>query len=400
MTKTAFSLGITLVLYLLTGCAELEKINAQIEAEQKEDAQRRAERKRKIEKDIHEKRRAEKKHDDDVKKIRDGESADAWYRRAAKFYQHRTHNRNGYSKKMQRFNEIFIAELKRIAQRNPEEDFDKYEARVKNLLPEYHTDSDIPEYIFVKAKKVVEEEFYAEKKRKRKQNAVDLLLQTEKELTDPAFKYPYSDRIAGIELYDGYLSGLSSKWIATSNFLPYIKTVAGGNSVYNGDIAADLAKAKQTVREVILHKNVAFYFDKRYGILHSVSFDVNGDPESVTKKIEEYKGKYPGLKHIRKTQRDGKNFNKFPVSYKCVWDIRTDTLESKRMKIVIESQSLIGLENFVILSNQLSDLQKKDLKEMHKKTIRDGLEKNAVITITDKVLKEYFSSLKSTPAAK
>lgn len=432
MKRNTLNIGITLVLCMLTGCTALEEINTQIEAEQNAEAQRRAESKRRLE----EHRIAAGKRRDEEMHRRDEESASEWYDRveqiiraeydAAKkrsydrtYRAGRRNNRNSkdnsarkrYDDEMKRFGEMFVTELKREAHRKSGENLDMWKQRIEKLLPEMPTRTTFPNYseqvrwetlcrLISEVKKAVDEEVTAENNRERIQHAEKLLLQTEKELNDPAFKYPYSKNIAGVELYDGYLSGLSCKWVAISNFIPDIKRVTGGNSVYNGDIAADLAKAKQTVRGVILHKNVAFYFDKRYGTLHSVSFDVNGGSESVTKKIEEYKKKYPGLKHIRKTQRDGRIFNKFPVSYKCVWDIRTDTLESKRMKIVIVSQSLIGLENFVILSNQLSDLQKNEVKEMHKKTMRDGLEKNAVITITDKVLKEYFASLESTPTAK
>lgn len=353
MKRFTFGCGVALMLCALAGCSSLEKMQAEIEAEQKAEAQRRAETKRRIEKQrtTADKRRGEgkktagKKRRGDNKLIeeklrrRDGEDMYAWIDRAGRIINTEEENRI--------FHEMLAAERER-----------------------------------------------------EKNHTKQLMIQTEKELQDPVFKYPYSQSIAGVELYDGYLSGLAYQWIATLNFLPDIKRVAVANSAYNGDVADDLAKAKKSVREMISHKNATLYFDKQYGVLYSVVFKIEGSQEAVTKKIEEYKTKHHGLKHTRKTQRDGRKIIDFPVSYRCVWNICTDTLESDHIKIVITSNVLIGLENFVIGSSQLSDLQKKQVVEMHKKAMRDNLEKNAVVTITDKAMQRYFSAQKSAPAAK
>ena len=37
---------------------------------------------------------------------------------------------------------------------------------------------------------------------------------------DPGVKYPYAREIAGIELYNGYLSGLARSWVKTQEYLP------------------------------------------------------------------------------------------------------------------------------------------------------------------------------------
>ena len=121
---------------------------------------------------------------------------------------------------------------------------------------------------------------------------------------------------------------------------------------------------------------------------------ISGGQEIVTKKIEEYKKKYPELKHTRKKERDGKTLGEFPMTCKGVWDMCTDTLESDRVMIEIKSIVFVGLKHFVIMSDELSDLQKKRLKETLEAQTKAELEKGAFVTITDKAMKKFLESQK------
>ena len=190
-----------------------------------------------------------------------------------------------------------------------------------------------------------------ETEKKRRAEAQKYVEQIQKELEDSSFKYPYANQVSGIELCYGYQSGLSCKWLNTLAFFPAIKELAKGRRVYKGNLADDLEKLKTKVSEDVSYSDVSFVFDKYHGILYSTSFKINCKEEPVVKKIEEYKKKYPNLKHIRNMCTDKKRVTLsiafedgevIPADEKFL--VCNDILESDRVKITIKSFVLKELD--------------------------------------------------------
>ena len=307
-----------------------------------------------------------------------GESFIQWNARVKKVFEDAFERGYKYtlSNVVSAFYEEFRAELKPELSRKSGESLVQWKSRVEKTFTalkknEKWRNRFSGEEIFFERE--FEKESLQEKLREYK-------LRAEKMLSDPTFKYPYADRFAGIELHDGYLSGLSCKWL----------------SVYKYGNSEDPDRISQKMYATLSYDDIEFYFDERHGTLHSVSFDIDGSQESVEKKIAEYKKKFPGLKHTRTTQQDGKNFSKQGVYMKVKISIISDILESERIKIVIISKKpdYISVRISHIYDQELSDLQKKELITRLENQIRQGCIKNAEVTITDKKMKNYFESLK------
>ena len=105
-----------------------------------------------------------------------------------------------------------------------------------------------------------------------------------------------------------------------------------------------------------------FSFDRQHGVLHSVSFSTNWNQEMGAKKIEEYKKKYPNLKHSRQEEQDEKEFSHAAEDGMATgvlkWTNRTDTLESERVKITITSKILNHVD-VTLMVEGLSKLEKR-----------------------------------------
>ena len=269
--------------------------------------------------------------------------------------------------------------------------------------------------------KLAEEDRLAEEKRRAEEqrraenrvNKAEALAKAliEKLENDPGTKYPYSEKIAGIELCNGYLSGLACSWVKTQEYLPDAKReIDRINHNYNLPshrtrhdyseamnyylkLIKSLKGLTKRISEEITHKGIKFYFDKQYGVLHSAGFNVKGDSVSVAQKIAEYKKKFPNLKHTRKAEKDEKTITRDDGRATIKWTIYTDTLESDRVKIVITSNVLDNLD-VTFWNAEMSKLEKKKLSELLKTHVRKEYEETAEVVITDKAMKKYFESLK------
>ncbi|MBQ7209189.1 MAG: hypothetical protein IJS01_15445 [Lentisphaeria bacterium] len=255
----------------------------------------------------------------------------------------------------------------------------------------------------------------AEKRRveakKRLADAKKYVAEIEERLKDSIFKYPYAKQISGIELHKGVLSGASRKWLASKVALDEIKKfLLTGEKVINSKSSDELVETMQWIsrnaidRDIVraeekLWEEYGFSFDKQHGVLHSVSFSTNWNQEMVAKKIEEYKKKYPNLKHSRQEEQDEKEFSHAAEDGMATgvlkWTNRTDTLESERVKITITSKILNHVD-VTLMVEGLSKLEKRKLAEELKKGARTAFEMHARVNveITDKVMKKYFETLK------
>lgn len=237
-----------------------------------------------------------------------------------------------------------------------------------------------------------------------------LIEKLEKAIKDPLFKYPCSKKIMGIELCNGYFSGLAYSWVKALEFLPdarqELERINHNFELHlkNGNAAsyslADYDKLSKSLEDLTKRisaehwgKGITFYFDKQYGVLHSVSFKIKGDSVSVTQKIAEYKKKFLDLKHTRKAEQDERTITYDDRQTTVKWTIYTDTLESDRVKIVITSNNVNKID-VTIWIDGMSKLEKKKLSEYYKTCIREEYEKTAEVVITDKAMKQYFESLK------
>ena len=264
-----------------------------------------------------------------------GEELDIWGKRVDQFFA----SLGGNSRAISAAREIFAAALTREIHRKSGEELDLWKKRVDELLSTKIQSPQLKEAIAEIQKKFARE-FNVEKQ------------------NDP---YPYSTQIKGIKLPDGYFTGLSRKWAKTQAKLRFDA-----------------------------------FFDQRHGILHSAAFRIHGTQDAVDKLIAKYRKIYPELKHTRKTERDGKTLSEEAFSAKVKWNNYTDTLESDRMEIEIMSKCMTGIEDFNIMdyNNELSDLQKKELKETFTKQMRSAFEKSAAVTVIDKKMKQFLETLK------
>ena len=118
------------------------------------------------------------------------------------------------------------------------------------------------------------------------------------------------------------------------------------------------------------------------------------NPSQLPQVIARYMKAYPGLKHSRTSRDESRKFtNDDDVTFDIKDIVFMDKLESDKMEIVIESRNIEVKTSGHRTQQELQFFANSMMMALLPKTALQ-------VTITDKVLKEYFSTLRSTPTAK
>ena len=352
MKKNTLNLGITLALCMLTGCAALEEMQAQIEAEQKAEAQRRAEKNAKIEERIvaKKKRRAEgkrvaadKRRDEEMRRLKekirrlDGEDMPAWRER------------------------VVVGQI-------------------------ITTEEEM---------RIFQEMFDAAKRREQKQ-AEQLMMQAQKKLDDPAFKYPYAAHASGIELYPGIRSGASLEWFLKS-----------GNKSADSEIRLRERSPQGEWIKLDRHdyRGITFIFalspdsnnagklkELKGGLIGVWKVEKN-HPSQLRQVIDGYMNAYPGSKHSRTSRNESKKFKNDGIAYDVKNILFVDKLESDKVEIIIESRDIEVKTSGGRSQQELQFAANGMLLAL-------APQRAIQVTVTDKLLKKYFETLKNNSATK
>lgn len=219
-------------------------------------------------------------------------------------------------------------------------------------------------------------------------------------LNDPAFQYPYAAHSAGIELCPGIRSGASLRWFFKDVELRQCGfRIIGGSSrewwvsLSRPDMSGCIfifATETRPDRDMLANLGKG----ETRGGLFKLSTTVRGDTPSTI--IAKYKEQFPDLKHQRSTKSEIQKSQKSGITIKVKNIAVIDKLSSDKVEILINSQVV----NVAASGDQPKETLKQIADLMTMDLMRDIRRQGIQVIITDKVLEQYFATLRNASAAK